>query len=167
MLQPVVVNPPSILALNAIVRRFARPVFFGALGLLALSQAGPAEAAAVNTYNGAQCAAVFPGDADNLERTHGVIAKAPALVVCPIVKHIFNSTAGVTAGVVASGGTSCSLESFDVFTNASKVSGFKAFPGTGLSALEFTIPSSFRGAMHLRCFLGTNDFIRSYAVTEQ
>jgi hypothetical protein len=139
----------------------------GALGLAVISQAGFASAAVVNTYNGAECVAAFPGDADNLQRAHGVAASSPTLVVCPIVKNIFNSTASVTAGVVASGGTSCSLESFDVFTNASRVSGFKAFPGTGISALEFTIPSSFRGAMHVRCFLGANDFLRSYGVTEQ
>jgi hypothetical protein len=151
-----------------IVHRFAKlGLALGVLGVLALSQGGPAEAAVVNTYNGAECAAVFPGEEGNLKRTHGVTASSSTLVVCPIVKNIFNSTAGVTVGLVVSGGTRCTLESFDVFTEASKVSGFKTAPGTGATALELKIPSSFRGAMHVRCFLGSNEFIRSYGVTEQ
>jgi hypothetical protein len=148
-------------------RHFASlTIALGTLGF-ALGLAGPAEADVVNTYNGAECRAIFPGQEINLVRQHGIRASTNTLVVCPVVKNIFNSTASVTAGVVASGGSTCSLESYDVFTNQAKESGFKEFPGQGISAVEYTIPSSFRGAMQLRCFLGPQDELRSYGVTER
>lgn len=150
------------------IRSCARLVLaFGALGFAALGQAGPAEATVVNTYNAAVCQPVFTNGFDNLIRVHGVTANEPTLVVCPLVKNIFNSTGRVTAGVVATGGTSCNLLSFDVFTDLFRSSGPpEVFPGTGVSAKEFTLPSSFRGATHLRCFLEKGHSIRSIGVTE-
>lgn len=140
---------------------------FAIPGLLVLSLPGSASANVVNTYNGGECDALVGGQAGNLTRGDGVRASSTTVVVCPIVKNIFNSTASVTVGPVASGGTQCQLESYDVFTDAVKKSGFKTFPGTGNSALELTIGSSFRGAMQLVCVLGKNDIIRSYGVTER
>lgn len=134
---------------------------------LATIAPGSAGAVVINTYNGAECEALSGSQAGNLVRGDGVKAKSPTVVVCPIVKNIFNSTAGMTVGPVASAGTSCRLESLDVFTSKMIDSGFHTFPGPGNTALELTIPSSFRGAQQMVCSLGKNGVIRSYGVTER
>lgn len=155
-------------------RRATLALAFGTLGLLALGQAGSAEAAVINTYPGAQCQAASPTGNGNLSRTKGRIRNSSnvnALAICPIVKNIFNSTNSVIVGPVATGGTLCKLESFDVFTeqvaqDPPNSGDFKTFPGQGISAVEFRIPKSFRGGIQLRCFLSPGDEIWSYGVTE-
>ncbi len=42
----------------------------------------------------------------------------------------------------------------------------KGCPGTGLSTLQFTLTSSLRGAMHMRCTLQRNDEIPNYLAVE-
>jgi len=136
-------------------------------GILVLSLPGSASANVVNTYNGAECEALAGAQVTNLTRGDGVRANSTTVVVCPIVKNIFNSTASMTVGPVASAGTQCQLESYDVFTDAVRKSGFKTFPGPGTTALEITISSSFRGAQQMVCVLSKNGVIRSYGVTER
>jgi hypothetical protein len=148
--------------------RHARPIILsGALALVAGMQPGAAEAVVVNTYSGAECVAIIPSGAANLNRSNGaVFASAFTTVVCPIVKNIFNSTARVASGVVASGGTICELRSYDVFTGIFKHSDSKTFPGTGISALQYAIDSSSRGAQVLRCELFAGDAIMNYSFEE-
>ena len=136
-------------------------------GMLVAGWSASASANVVNTYNGAECQALSGGQAGNLIHDNGVQAKSTTVVVCPIVKNIFNSTGSMTVGPVASAGTKCRLESYDVFTDNVKDSGFKTFSGPGNTALELTIPSSFRGAQQMVCSLPKNGVIRSYGVTER
>jgi hypothetical protein len=139
----------------------------GALALILGSQITPAKAQVRNTYNGAECASILPAQANRLNRAHGIRAISAVEVVCPIVKAIFNSTAGVVVAVTASSGTSCRLQSFDVFTNGSVASAVRTFPPGGVSGLDFTIGSSLRGAMQLRCTLPAGAVLRNYLVLEQ
>jgi hypothetical protein len=144
-----------------------RIVISAAVGLIATSQIGSAQAQVRNTYHGVECDAVLPGGAGNLVKTSALTANAPTRVVCPVPKTIFNSTAAVTVAVSASGGTACRLESYDVFTTgAPKLSTYRAFPGSGISGLEFSIASSFRGGMYLMCDLQTNGQLLNYLVRE-
>ena len=94
-------------------------------------------------------------------------ASVPTEVRCPIVKNIFNSTARVDSGVVASGGTKCELRSYDVFTTSFKRSNISTFPGTGISAINFAISSSNRGAQQLKCDLQAGDTILNYTFREE
>lgn len=138
----------------------------GALGLIVASLPSAAEAEVRHTYHGAECEAILPAGAGSLNRFRGVRALAQVEVVYPIVKAIFNSTAGVIVGVAASGGTSCRLESYDVLAQSVRFTPLRVFPGTGLSTLQFTLTSSLRGAMHMRCTLQRNDEILNYLAAE-
>ena len=140
---------------------------FAIPGFLTVIVPGSASAAVVNTYNGAECEALSGNQAANLVRGDGIRATSSVVVVCPIVKNIFNSTGSMTVGPVASAGTKCRLESYDVFTDNVKDSVFKTFSGPGNTALELTIPSSFRGDQQMVCSLPKNGVIRSYGVTER
>jgi hypothetical protein len=126
--------------------RHARPIILsGALALVAGMQPGAAKAEVINTYSGGECLAATPGGAANLTRLNGAVtASAPTEVRCPIVKNIFNSTARVESGVVASGGTTCELRSYNVFTTSFKRSNISTFPGTSISAINFAISSRVR-----------------------
>jgi hypothetical protein len=133
-----------------------------------MGQLTSAQADIRNTYNGAECVSVQAAQAQNLSRSSGVRNSSTAVteVVCPVVKAIFNSTARVSVAVAASGGTNCRLESYDVFTLGRIVSLFRTFPGAGVTGIEFTVPSSLRGAMQMRCFLQAGDEIRNYLARE-
>jgi hypothetical protein len=147
----------------------ARPIIFsGALALVAGMQPGAAKAAVITTYSGAACVAAVPSGAANLERFDGAVtALAPTEVRCPIVKHNSFSSGRVASGVVASGGTKCELRSYDVFTTSFKRSNIITFPGTGISAINYAISSSNRGAQQLKCNLDTGDTIRNYSFEEE
>lgn len=148
--------------------RQAKPIILsGALVLVAGMQPGAAEAVVINTYSGAECVAATPDGAANLTWFNGAVtASAPTEVRCPIVKNIFNSTARVESGVVASGGTECELRSYDVLTTNFKRSELFKFPGTGISALHFVIISSNRGAQQLKCELQAGGTILNYTFRE-
>jgi hypothetical protein len=149
--------------------RHARPLIFsGAVALVAGMQPGAAKAAVINTYSGAECVAMSPSAAGHLTRLNGAVsASALTRVVCPIVKNIATSSARVMSGVVASGGTVCQLQSYDVFTTAFKHSDTKTFPNPGISPLQFVIESSNRGAQLLQCDLINGGTIRNYSFEEQ
>ena len=149
--------------------RHARPIILsGALALVAGMQPGAAKAQVVNTYGGAECVAALPGGAANLTYINGAVtASALTEVRCPIVKNIFNSTARVDSGVVASGGTRCELRSYDVFNTNFLRSNISTFPGTGFSAISFVINSSNRGAQQLKCDLQAGDTILNYTFREE
>lgn len=136
-------------------------------GMLVAGWSASASANVVNTYNGAECQALSGGQAGNLIHDNGVQAKSTTVVVCPIVKNIFNSTGPLSVGPVASAGTTCQLESYDVFGGEPKRSEIVKFTGPGNTAKEIKISSSLRGAQQMVCTLSKNGIIRSYGVIEQ
>lgn len=148
--------------------RQAKPIILsGALALVAGTQPGAAQQVQPDTYSGAACVATRPNEAANLTRFDGAVtASAPTEVRCPIIKTNSFSSGRVASGVVASGGTTCELRSYDVFTTSFKRSTISTFPGTGISAINFAINPSNRGAQQLKCDLQAGDTIRNYSFEE-
>jgi hypothetical protein len=72
----------------------------------------------------------------------------------------------VNVSVSASNGTRCNLESTDVFQTNTIRSAVVSNPGSGISGIHLSIPSSFRGGMRVRCTLFAGGQILNYLADE-